>query len=168
MESPIAISRSALWATVVKWYLWTSGAILMLAGVSKVIGLQRPAAFLSNPNSVFSFISNQVIMVGVSFVEISVATLLLSSIFDLLSRLKMLFWIASLFAIYRSILFISKEPEPCRCFGQIFDWFHLEDSVVQLITNGAFLFLLVPSSLLVITDYFGFFKSQPTSALLGE
>ena len=168
MEYPIAISRSGRWATVVKWYLWTSGAILMLAGVSKVIGLQRPAAFLSNPNSVFSFISNQVIMVGVSFVEISVAILLLSSIFDLLSRLKMLFWIASLFAIYRSILFISKEPEPCRCFGQIFDWFHLEDSVVRLITNGAFLFLLVPSSLLVITDYFGFFKSQPTSALLGE
>jgi hypothetical protein len=168
MESPIAISRSAPWATVVKWYLWTSGAILMLAGVSKVIGLQRPAAFLSNPNSVFSFISNQVIMVGVSFVEISVATLLLSSIFDLLSRLKMLFWIASVFAIYRSILFISKEPEPCRCFGQIFDWFHLEDSVVRLITNGTFLLLLIPSSLLVITDYFGLFKNRPTSDLLGR
>ena len=143
---------------------WTS--------TSKVFGvLVRfwcTCSFLSNPNSVFSFISNQVMMLGVSFVEISVATLLLSSIFDLLSRLKMLVWIASLFAIYRAILLISKEPEPCRCFGQIFDWFHLEDSVVRLITNGTFLLLLIPSSLLVITDYFGFFKNRPTSDLLGR
>jgi hypothetical protein len=168
MENPIAINQSGRRATVVKWYLWISAAILMLAGVSKIIGLQRPAAFLSNPNSVFSFISNQVMMLGVSFVEISVATLLLSSIFDLLSRLKILVWIASLFAIYRAILLISKEPEPCRCFGQIFDWFHLEDSVVRLITNGTFLFLLIPSSLLVILDYYVFLKNRPTSDLLGK
>ena len=107
-------------------------------------------------------------MVGVSFVEISVATLLLLSIFDLISRTKMLFWIASLFAIYRSILLISKEPEPCRCFGQIFDWFHLEDSVVSLITNGAFLFLWIPSSLLLMTDYYAVFKNRSASGLLGE
>ena len=168
MEPPISIKPSARWTKVRQYYLWVSAAILLLSGVSKTIGLQRPAAFLSNPNSVFSFISNQYIMVGVSFVEISIATLLLSSIFDLISRTKMLFWIASLFAIYRAILLISKEPEPCRCFGQIFDWFHLEDSVVRLITNGTFLFLLIPSSLLVILDYYVFLKIRPTSDFLGK
>jgi hypothetical protein len=75
----------------------------------------------------------------------------------------MLFWIASLFAIYRSILLISKEPEPCRCFGQIFDLFNLDDSMVSFITKSAFLFLWIPSGLLVIADFYASSKNRVTA-----
>lgn len=163
MENPIPIQQSGRWVKFREYYLWVSAVILILAGVSKTIGLQKPAAFLFNPNSVFSFLSNKQFILGASFVEVSIGILLLASVFELASRTKMLFWIASLFAIYRSILLISKEPEPCRCFGQIFDLFHLDDSMVSFITNSAFLFLWIPSGLLVIADFYASSKNRVTA-----
>lgn len=163
MENPIPIQQSGRWVKVREYYLWVSAAILILAGVSKTIGLQKPAAFLSNPNSVFSFLSNKQLILGASFVEVSIGILLLASVFELANRTKMLLWIASLFAIYRSILLISKEPEPCRCFGHIFDLFHLDDSMVIFITNSAFLFLWIPSSLLVTADFYASSKNRVTA-----
>lgn len=166
MENPISFQQSGRWANVREYYLWVSAVTLILAGVSKTIGLQTPAAFLSNPNVLFSFISNKHFILGASFVEISVGTLLIASVFGLASRTKMLFWVGSLFAIYRSILVLSKEPEPCRCFGQIFDWFHLDDSTVNFITTGAFLFLWIPSGLWVIFDFYTASKNRVAAHLL--
>jgi hypothetical protein len=163
MENPIFIQQSGRWVKLREYYLWVSAVVLILAGVSKTMGLQKPAAFLSNPNSVFSFLSNKQLILGASFVEVSIGILLIASVFELASRTKMLFWIASLFAIYRSILIISKEPEPCRCFGQIFDLFHLDDSMVNFITNSAFLFLWIPSGLLVIADFYASSKNRVTA-----
>ena len=163
MENPIPIQQSGRWVKFREYYLWVSAVVLILAGVSKTMGLQKPAAFLSDPNSVFSLLSNKQLILGASFVEVSIGTLLIASVFELASRTKMFFWIASLFAIYRSILLISKEPEPCRCFGQIFDLFHLDDSMVNFITNSAFLFLWIPSGLLVIADFYASSKNRVTA-----
>lgn len=136
-----------------KVYLFVAAIILILARIGQTIGLQKPAAFLENPSSLFDFITNRQLLLGVAFMEIFIAMLLISPSFELVVRNKILFWLASLFAIYRLILWMSGEPEPCRCFCRIFDWIHLDDSVVDYITTGLFLFLFIPSGVLVLLGF---------------
>ena len=42
-----------------RMYLFAVALVLLLAGFAKSVGLRQEAGFLSNPNSLFSFITNR-------------------------------------------------------------------------------------------------------------
>jgi len=153
MDSRTTCIPKEPWVKFCRIHLLFAATTLIPAGLVKAIGLQKPAAFLENLSSLSNFITNRQLLFGVAIMEIFVATLLISPSFDLVFRNKILFWLASLFAIYRLILWISSEPEPCRCFGRIFDWIHLDDSVVDHVTTGLFLFLSIPSGVFVVSGF---------------
>jgi hypothetical protein len=143
-----------------RMYLFAVALVLLLAGFAKSVGLRQEAGFLSNPNSLFSFITNRQLMTGVAILEIAVAVLIFSNAFELGFKLKMVCWLSSQFAIYRAALFISKEPEACKCFGDIFGWLGMGDATIQNVTTSLFLFLLIPSSVWVGFNYMSHYRSS--------
>jgi hypothetical protein len=126
-------------------YIFVVAVMLLMAGFGKTIGLQQEVGFLSKMNPLFSFITNRQLFSGVAFVEVALAVILLSKDFSRETKIKMIFWLSLQFAIYRGALFLAKEPAPCKCFGDIFGWLGM---------SGAFLFLLIPSTVWMFKNKF--------------
>ena len=133
------------WIRFWNCYVIFAALILLTAGVAKSIGIQQSAAFLSKPNSIITLISNRHLLWGVSSLEIAVGALLLSKVLTLSKKIKTVFWISSQFAIYRLGLLLVNEPEPCKCFGDIFQWIGVHDDLIREVTIVSLMYMLIPS-----------------------
>lgn len=136
-------------------YLASASAVLILAAISKIIGLQQESEFLYKPNPLLSFIANRHLMFVVACLEVPIGILIVSRGLNLGTRIRILFWLSAQFAIYRLALLLSNEPEPCKCFGEIFGWLNLPSGLANSISWWLFLFLLIPSGLWVVVDGIG-------------
>ena len=135
------------WTKLWSWYVISVALILLTAGVAKSIGIQQSAAFLSKPNSIITFFSNRHLFWGISILEIGLGALLLTRVLTLSKKTKTIFWISSQFAIYRIGLWLISEPEPCKCFGDLFRWIGASDDFIRAVTIVSLMYMLIPSGM---------------------
>lgn len=135
------------WTKLWSWYVISVALILLTAGMAKSIGIQQSAAFLSKPNSIITLFSNRHLFWGISILEIGLGALLLVRVLTLSQKIKTIVWISSQFAIYRIGLWLISEPEPCKCFGDVFRWIGASDDFVRAVTIVSLMYMLIPSGI---------------------
>lgn len=135
------------WTKLWSWYVISVALILLTAGMAKSIGIQQSAAFLSKPNSIITFFTNRHLFWGISILEIGLGALLLVRVLTLSQKIKTIVWISSQFAIYRIGLWLISEPEPCKCFGDVFRWIGASDDFVRAVTIVSLMYMLIPSGI---------------------
>jgi hypothetical protein len=138
------------WARWVKVYLWVAACLLLLAAVSKVVSVWKPSAYLSTANPVLTFLSNRQVFLAVALLELAVAGAIFSGGLELWTQVQWVFWLSVQFAVYRLILLLSKEPEPCKCFGDLFLWLGFDPVFVDWFSKASLTFFLVPSGVLML------------------
>ena len=148
------------WTKLWSWYVISVAVILLTAGVAKSIGIQQSAAFLSKPNSIITFFTNRHLFWGISILEIGLGALLLTRVLTLSKKTKTIFWISSQFAIYRIGLWLISEPEPCKCFGDVFRWIGASDDFIRAVTIVSLLYMLIPSGVFWVFGLTKVFKNK--------
>lgn len=148
------------WTKLWSWYVISVALVLLTAGVAKSIGIQQSAAFLSKPNSIITFFSNRHLFWGISILEIGLGALLLTRVLTLSKKTKTIFWISSQFAIYRIGLWLISEPEPCKCFGDVFRWIGANDDFIRAVTIVSLLYMLIPSGMFWVFGLAKVFKNK--------
>jgi hypothetical protein len=148
------------WTKLWSWYVISVALILLTAGVAKSIGIQQSAAFLSKPNSIITFFTNRHLFWGISILEIGLGALLLTRVRTLSKKTKTIFWISSQFAIYRIGLWLISEPEPCKCFGDVFRWIGASDDFIRAVTIVSLLYILIPSGMFWVFGLTKVFKNK--------
>ena len=142
------------WIKFWNWYVIFAALVLLIAGMAKSIGIQQSAAFLSKPNSIITLISNRYLLWGVSSLEIGIGALILSKVLSLSKNIKTIFWLSSQFVIYRLSLWLVNEPEPCKCFGDVFQWIGVSDEFTRAATIVSLVYLWFPSGFFLIASKF--------------
>ena len=148
------------WTKLWSWYVISVALILLTAGVAKSIGIQQSAAFLSKPNSIITFFTNRHLFWGISILEIGLGALLLVRVLTLSQKIKTIVWISSQFAIYRIGLWLISEPEPCKCFGDVFRWIGASDDFIRAVTIVSLLYMLIPSGVFWVFGLTKVFKNK--------
>jgi hypothetical protein len=147
---PILIPNTSRWNKAINGYLGIAVMLLLLAACSKGLSVWKPSAYLASPNSLLTFLSNRQLFLAVAALELAVAAAIVFGGLDLWTRVQCLFWLSLQFAVYRLILFLSKEPEPCKCFGDLFLWLGLGPSFVDLFSKASLAYFLVPSGAVLL------------------
>ena len=126
------------------FYLKSAAILLCLTASAKLKGLSYDTSFQDLNDSVFYFLTNRQLLLVVSALEIIVAAYILLP--TVLNKMKIasVFWLATLFSVYRFGLFLAKEPQPCKCLDDLLSWSSLSDDLIRLFTNAALIFLLLP------------------------
>jgi hypothetical protein len=127
-----------------KLYLKSAAILLCLTASAKLIGLSHDTSFQNLNDSVFYFLTNRQLLLIVSALEIIVAGSVLLPTILIETKIISVFWLATLFSVYRFGLFLAKEPQPCKCLGDLLSWSNLSDDSIRLFTNAALIFLLLP------------------------
>jgi len=138
--------RVAGWVTM---YLRIAAVLLVLAALSKVMSVWKPSAYLSTANPVLSVLSNRQVFLAVALLELVVAGAILSGWLELWTQVQWVFWLGLQFAVYRLILLLAKEPEPCKCFGDLFLWLGLGPVFVDWFSKVSLVYFLAPSGVLL-------------------
>ena len=157
---PIASIPSNRWHQACRIYLWIAAGLLLLAAFSKALSVWKPSAYLASPNSLLIFLSNRQFFLAVAVLELAVAAAILFGGFGFWTRVQWVFWLSLQFAVYRLVLFLSKEPEPCKCFGDLFLWLGMSASSVDFFSKASLVYFLVPSGALLLWR-----RWQPQTAL---
>jgi len=97
---------------------------------------------------------------GISILEIGLGALLLTRVLTLSKKTKTIFWISSQFAIYRIGLWLISEPEPCKCFGDVFRWIGASDDFIRAVTIVSLLYMLIPSGMFWVFGLTKVFKNK--------
>jgi len=139
--------RVARWVTM---YLRIAAVLLVLAALSKVMSVWKPSAYLSTANPVLSVLSNRQVFRAVALLELVVAGAILSGWLELWTQVQWVFWLGLQFAVYRLILLLAKEPEPCKCFGDLFLWLGLGPVFVDWFSKVSLVYFLAPSGVLLL------------------
>jgi hypothetical protein len=79
---------------------------------------------------------------------------------DIVKKTKTIFWISSQFAIYRIGLWLISEPEPCKCFGDVFRWIGASDDFIRAVTIVSLLYMLIPSGVFWVFGLTKVFKNK--------
>lgn len=138
------------WARWVQVYLWVAAVLLVLAAASKILSVWKPSAYLSTANPVLTFFSNRQVFLAVALLELVVAIVIFSGRLGWWRQVQWVFWLSLQFTVYRLILVLSKEPEPCKCFGDLFLWLGFGPVFVDWFSKVSLTYFLVPSGVLML------------------
>ena len=78
----------------------------------------------------------------------------------IVKKAKTIFWISSQFAFYRIGLWLISEPEPCKCFGDLFRWIGASDDFIRVVTIVSLLYMLIPSGMFWVFGLTKVFKNK--------
>ena len=157
---PIPSIPSNRWNQARRVYLWIAAGLALLAAFSKELSVWKPTAYLVSLNSLLTFLSNRQFFLAVAVLELAVAAAIFFERFDFWTRVQWVFWLSLQFAGYRLILLLSKEPEPCKCFGDLFLWLGVSAASVDFFSKASLFNFLVPSGALLFWR-----RWQPRTAL---
>jgi len=147
---PILSIHASGWNKAIKVYLGIAACLLLLAASSKGFSVWKPSAYLASPNSLLAFLSNRQLFLAVALLELAVAAALLFGRLDVWTRIQWVFWLSLQFAVYRLVLVLSREPEPCKCFGDLFLWLGLGPSFVDVFSKASLAYFLIPSGAVLL------------------
>jgi hypothetical protein len=99
----------------VELFRWSAIVILLVTAAAKLLGATGRAAILDLPDPLFGLATRQLI-VGVAFVELILATVLLLPLQPQRQFLG-LAWLTSNFLLYRVALAVSHPDKHCPCLG---------------------------------------------------
>ncbi len=128
---------------IVIWYVISTGVVLSILGLLKLISAFGHAHVLEMPDPVIGLTVKHT-MIGVGCLEILVA-IACFSIKRIERRLGLIAWISTNFLIYRIGLWLIDWPSPCHCMGTITDSLHIPVGVADTVMKCVLLFMLTGS-----------------------
>jgi hypothetical protein len=126
------LSTGLLWRSVA-WILYCLAVIKMLSAIGSLRILEIPDPLLG--------VSNRSALVGVALVEFFVAGVVTGHHSDRV-RALVLFWLSSMFVIYRVFSWLLDPGKPCACLGFVGSWLGLPQSVITCIALGINVYFL--------------------------
>lgn len=132
-------------------YLYSCAIILLLTGIIKLLSIAQTRSFLDLEDPVFSFLTERQLLSAVAVMEISIAGAVFAKRADDISSALVAFQGLS-FLGYRIALNIMDYHRPCQCLGGLLDQFGLTVKQLTLISDTLFLYLLIGSVFLFLSD----------------
>lgn len=139
------------WTKFVPFFLVTSGIILTVSSLAKLVSAGHSSPYGYYQNDVFDFLTNRQVFVVASAAELMVVFLVVSSVSQIL-KLCALAWISSCFALYRIGEYFLDSVRPCPCWGNIPFWLHLEKGTPLLFTTIIATYLLLGSYSILLRE----------------
>lgn len=141
-----------MYEKVVKFYLMSAGAVLLLSGLAKYISAFGNARILDTADPVFK------ISFGVLFWVVGTIELGIGLRCFVRKKPGQSLWLvgalATCFLFYRIARARSGYHRPCPCFGNLTDALHMSPLAADKLTLVAFLYLFVGSYVALCSIYF--------------
>jgi len=131
---------------LLKYYLKISVFILLFSGIVKILFTFQEDRILTVIHPLFSFTTFRQVFGLTAILEIIIAlTVLLTK--DELIKIFSIMWIATIFAIYRSVISYIGYRGPCGCFGNIKQLINVADYIgiifIIIMLFGGFIMLFL-------------------------
>ena len=140
MAPPSTITRIA------QGYLWSVGLILGVTALAKVHSLWVSRGDFYAFDPLITFSRQGWLMAGAAALEVLVLILILT-LRDLPTRLGIILWLASVFALYRLGLWVVGYAGNCACLGRPQSWwFTANSNLVEGLMRGSLFYLAVGSA----------------------
>ena len=134
-----------------KFFLITTGSILVLTALAKSIGLLQGARILYATNGLVG-IDNRYVYGSAVVAELAVAAFLLLGR-DPVTKAFSVVWLATSFGAYRIGNWWLDIPEPCSCLGQVSDWIPGLSPYTESIALGLLAYFLTGSMAIILHDF---------------
>ncbi len=128
-------------------FLMSSAFLLLLTGLAKIFSLVHGSGgpILDKPDSVIWFVSNRAVLSLAATLEILLAGfLIVHRNRQPHHQLLMLAWFSTLIWLYRFARFLSGDPAPCKCLGDLLAWTGLSDDATRNIILGVLIYVSLP------------------------
>lgn len=129
-----------------RWFIYSAVLILILTAGGKLTSLTSSARILTLPDPLFSFVTNQHLLLLAAGLEI--ATVI--GVFCLREeryRLALILWLSSLFVMYRLGLWWIGYKGYCGCLGHTAETLGITKETAESLTLGALVYLVVGAAL---------------------
>lgn len=130
-------------------YFYSSGFLLLLTGLLKLISVQDDVAYLKEPDPLFYFLSIRQILTVSSVLEIGIGMLLFVTT-NCWIKVFAAIWFSILVLTYRIGLYVIGYNGPCQCLGGAGQWLHLSRHTIDVIMKSILAYLLVGSLALAL------------------
>lgn len=147
-------------------FLVTSGALLTLTAVGKVIALLGDAKILNQPNPLFSWLSNREMLFAAALLELVVAWWVFRRKSDMINKLLLVAWLGGLFLSYRAVLWWTGYGGSCSCLGHLSDALHISSEKAEWIAKLVLAYLLIGSITLACMCRRRLTDNAPAKAIL--
>jgi hypothetical protein len=134
-----------------KWFILSSGVILVITGIAKVWSGMGNSKLLTVADPILWVRFGQLMLVA-GAVEIAVALICLFSKRQILA-IGLVAWLSTNFLIYRAGLWWMDWKRPCGCLGNLTDALHISPQAADNIMKGVLGYLLVGSYFLLIRQW---------------
>jgi hypothetical protein len=138
------------WAFLVRALCTFAAAVLLLAGLAKLISSAGSSDLLAWVDPVLGMKTRYVFMIAGSFEAALSAYLLWGRKPHV--KLILIACTAGEFTLYRLCLWWLGSPHPCKCLGNALDWLHLPSGYVDYSLRGFIIVTLIGSCALLVTS----------------
>jgi hypothetical protein len=137
--------RERLETRIPRWFIGSSGALLMVTGIGKVWSGLGSAKYLALADPIIGIrLGHLMLLVGVA--EIVIASLCFASKRPAIP-LALIAWISVNFILYRFGLWSMNWHRPCRCMGNLTDALHISPTLADNVLKAVLAYLLIGSFL---------------------
>lgn len=141
---PRPSGKGAAASRLARWFCVSAAAILLLAGLAKVLSALGSSRAFDMVDPVLGLKLRR-LFVAVGLLELGTALLVLTTGAHLPTKLLLVAWLSSSFLIYRSGPWLIDWHRPCSCLGTLTDFLHISPTAAGWSVKVALGYLLASS-----------------------
>lgn len=126
-----------------KAFIISGAAILLLTGFAKLISSVGTAPIVKAVDPIIG-LRNRELFLLVAFMEIGIGISCLTA-HSVRTRLLLIAWVSSLFAVYRMGMWMFGINRPCPCLGTLAQFFGAKSDILDTALRYLFYYLLIGS-----------------------